>query len=192
MNKVYLFLASIIGSFLLFFNLGKILDVSQKEKKADIIISLGGDDNSRIIKAIELYKNGFSQKKIILITGGTKLTRENMNHDARIKYINNLDENINFIYNPNIKSTIEEITYLKNYMTECNLSKAIIVSDAYHMLRIKMLINLIGFNHKEIILVKSNASWWNSEKYYQNKFALKFALIETIKIPYNLIKYIIS
>ena len=77
---------------------------AQKEKKADIIISLGGDDNSRIIKAIELYKNGFSQKKIILITGGTKLTRENMNHDARIKYINNLDENINFIYNPNIKS----------------------------------------------------------------------------------------
>lgn len=191
MNKVLILLSLIVGFIIFFLNLGNILDVSQEEKKADIIISLGGDDNERIKKAIELYKKSYSQNNLILITGGTEFTKKEISKDSRIKYIYSLKQNINFIYNPDTKFTLSEIRYLKEYMNQNNLSKAIVVSDAYHMLRIKMLVNLVGFENKEIILVKSDLSWWNSDRYYEDIHALKLALIEVLKIPYNLIKSVI-
>ena len=58
-----------------FLNLGKILDKSDFPKESDVIISLGGDDNHRIKKAIELYENSFSKKRLIIITGGTEFTK---------------------------------------------------------------------------------------------------------------------
>ena len=173
-----------------FLNLGKVLDESDFPKKSDVIISLGGDDNHRIKKAIELYENSFSKKRLIIITGGTEFTKRDNKIDSRIKYINSLNKEINYIYNPDTKTTAQELIYLKKYLFENNLKKAIIVSDAFHTRRIKMLIDILGFDEDiELSVVKTEVPWWNDKEYYKNSLALKLALIEVMKIPYNYIKY---
>ena len=171
-------------------NLGKILDKSDFPKESDVIISLGGDDNHRIKKAIELYENSFSKKRLIIITGGTEFTKRDNKIDSRIKYINSLNKEINYIYNPDTKTTAQELIYLKKYLFENNLKKAIIVSDAFHTRRIKMLIDILGFDEDiELSVVKTEVPWWDDKEYYKNSLALKLALSEVLKIPYNYIKY---
>ncbi len=173
-----------------FLNLGKILDKSDFPKESDVIISLGGDDNHRIKKAIELYENSFSKKRLIIITGGTEFTKRDNKIDSRIKYINSLNKEINYIYNPDTKTTAQELIYLKKYLFENNLKKAIIVSDAFHTRRIKMLIDILGFDEDiELSVVKTEVPWWDDKEYYKNSLALKLALSEVLKIPYNYIKY---
>ena len=155
-----------------------------------MIISLGGDDNHRIKKAIELYENSFSKKRLIIITGGTEFTKRDNKIDSRIKYINSLNKEINYIYNPDTKTTAQELIYLKKYLFENNLKKAIIVSDAFHTRRIKMLIDILGFDEDiELSVVKTEVPWWDDKEYYKNSLALKLALSEVLKIPYNYIKY---
>lgn len=173
-----------------FLNLGKILDKSDFPKESDVIISLGGDDNHRIKKAIELYENSFSKKRLIIITGGTEFTKRDNKIDSRIKYINSLNKEINYIYNPETKTTAQELIYLKKYLFENNLKKAIIVSDAFNTRRIKMLIDILGFDEAiELSVVKTEVPWWDDKEYYKNSLALKLALSEVLKIPYNYIKY---
>ena len=173
-----------------FLNLGKILDKSDFPKESDVIISLGGDDNHRIKKAIELYENSFSKKRLIIITGGTEFTKRDNKIDSRIKYINSLNKEINYIYNPDTKTTAQELIYLKKYLFENNLKKAIIVSNAFHTRRIKMLIDILGFDEDiELSVVKTEVPWWDDKEYYKNSLALKLALSEVLKIPYNYIKY---
>lgn len=173
-----------------FLNLGKILDKSDFPKESDVIISLGGDDNHRIKKAIELYENSFSKKRLIIITGGTEFTKRDNKIDSRIKYINSLNKEINYIYNPDTKTTAQELIYLKKYLFENNLKKAIIVSDAFHTRRIKMLIDILGFDEDiELSVVKTEVPWWDDKEYYKNSLALKLALSEVLIIPYNYIKY---
>ena len=173
-----------------FLNLGKILDKSDFPKESDVIISLGGDDNHRIKKVIELYENSFSKKRLIIITGGTEFTKRDNKIDSRTKYINSLNKEINYIYNPDTKTTAQELIYLKKYLFENNLKKAIIVSDAFHTRRIKMLIDILGFDEDiELSVVKTEVPWWDDKEYYKNSLALKLALSEVLKIPYNYIKY---
>ena len=66
---VLFFMLSVVG----FLNYGKYLDVTSKPVVSDIIVCLGGGGNlERMKKAVDLYKNGYSQKNILIVTGGTK------------------------------------------------------------------------------------------------------------------------
>lgn len=176
-------------------NLGNFLDISEAPKQSDIIICLGGGTIERIEKTVELYKQDFSFRKIILLTGDnrTKKDIDNNINDERIQYLreNNIEES-NFFHEKLLTSTVEEVIFIKKYLKENNYHSAIIVSDAPHTRRIKYLLeNIAKEENNNLIfnLVKSDTKWWKKETYYLEKKAQTFVISESGKLLYSFVKY---
>ena len=95
-----------------FFNLGKFLDVTQEPSKTDLIVSLGGNGYLRLQKSISLVEQNFSSTIIITGYDGTKATKAKNIPDPRLKVMEEEKyKNINFIINPDLKNTAEEIGF---------------------------------------------------------------------------------
>ena len=58
---LFLFIYSII-------NLGIFLDIAQEPEPSDVITCLSGCDKYRMAKAVELYRNGYVKRGIIILT----------------------------------------------------------------------------------------------------------------------------
>ncbi len=167
-------------------NIGKFLDISEQPKKADIIVSVGGDRTGyRIKKAYSLYAKNYSKSNKILI---------NPKYDFHaFEYLT--EKNIsrkNIVSIDNAPNTMSEIRFTKRYMLENGFKRVIIVSDPPHLRRIRLLADgIAGYKSSgiECIVVGSSPPWWNKREYYKNGFALAFAISEMIKIPFNFIKY---
>jgi hypothetical protein len=181
--KLLTFLTILISFFIYsFFNLGNFLDVTVSPTKADLLVCLGGGDHKkRVEKTIELYKDGYLKSDTIIFTG----VKEVKNID------NKFDKNINIIINSNLKNTMDEIKYIKNYMLKQNLSSAMIVTEAPHSRRIMLFSKIINNNKKELTInvIASEFKNWDSEFYYNNKQARQYAFSELIKIAYNSFVY---
>lgn len=174
-----------------FFNFGNYLDVTDKPIKSDIIICLGGgEDLIRIKRSLELHDKGYDKSNILLVTGGTAFTQKDHLADDRMAYLDMQDTNITVIYNPYTKNTAEEIQYLKAYMDQHEYKTALVISEPPYARRIRMLVDIFDVeqNHT-IFIVSSNPSWWESKKYYLNRYARYMALSEFVKIPYNYLVY---
>ena len=165
-----------------FFNLGRFLDVTVSPTKVDLIVCLGGGDHQkRVEKTIELYKDAYLKSDTIIFTGVKE-----------VKNIDNIfDKNINIIINSNLKNTMEEMKYIKNYMLKQNLSSALIVTEAPHSRRIMLFSKIINNNKKELTInvIASEFKNWDSEFYYKNKESRQYAFSEVIKIAYNFFVY---
>lgn len=115
-------------------------------KKSDVIIILGCNLNSifmtqRLKKGEELYKKDMGKYIIVTGKGNDLLTEgEGMKNILASKGI---DENIILVEN-NAKNTYENLKFSKDIMDRKKLSSAIIVSDSYHLARIKMIAKNIG------------------------------------------------
>ncbi len=168
----------------LFFTAGEYLDITRKPIKSDLIVCLGGSGGSaRIQKAINLYHKGYSEQKLLLLTG---------NPDTYKKYVMKYYPETRYIVSPHCDSTGQEIQFIKQYMAKHHYTSVIIISDPYHTRRIKILTDLISVKNDEkftYVLVSSGVSWWHRNKYYQNPRALKSALGELLKIPYAYLYY---
>jgi len=188
--SISIFLFTIV-TIIFFFNLGIILDVSQNPTKSDIIVCLGGGDDSRIKKSLELYEKKYSKNNTFIITGNKSYKKGEK--DKRIEYIEkNSVKKINIIQINNTKNTREEIIFIKKFLIERNYKSAIIVSDAPHTRRIQSLISIINIENDESLqfnLVASNTNWWHKNTYYTNKRAKSFANTEIIKLGYSYIAY---
>lgn len=176
---------SILTIFLIytFLNLGNYLDVTEKPSKTDLIVSLGGGTPSlRINKTIQLYKNNFLEKDFIVFTGVKTINK---------KYYNQVNTNIHIITNDKVKNTMEEVLYIKDFIKENNISSVIFVTDAPHSRRVKFFWDTFGENLSDISfsIVASDLTTWNSSKYYENDFSLKYAFSELTKLVYNSILY---
>lgn len=168
----------------IFLNFGRWIDIAEKPIKADIIACLNGETFRRLTKSIELFENGYSLKKKILLTGGSKLNEQ---------FITERYPQIPIVVDMKSVSTADEIQYIKQYMLEHHYKSVIIVSDRPHTRRIKILIDLISPNSDNsfsYFLVGSNQDWWNkNDKYHLHKKALLYTLAELIKIPYTWLYY---
>jgi uncharacterized SAM-binding protein YcdF (DUF218 family) len=174
-----------------FFNLGKFLDVTQEPSKTDLIVSLGGNGYLRLQKSLSLVEQNFSSTIIITGYDGTKATKAKNIPDPRLKVMEEEKyKNINFIINPDLKNTAEEIVFVKKYMKENNLKDVTFVTEKPHSRRILILANILGeksdFKYK---IVSYNIKYWQSEEYYKNKYAREYAFIELVKIIYNVLYY---
>lgn len=174
-KRIFIGLLLLFTSFLLIIpNLGNFFDKSETPKQSDIIVCLGGGTIERIQKTVELYKQGFSTKKMVLLTGDdqTKKDKDKNIDEMRIQYLktNNIEE-INFFNEKLLKSTLEEILFIKGYLIKNNFNSAIIISDAPHTRRIQYLLNHTKKENESLSfnLVKSDTKWWNKETYYLEK-----------------------
>ncbi len=167
----------------MFFNTGKYVDATQQPAKCDLIACLGGGSHERIKKSVWLYKEGYSNENIIILTGS---------NDKNIAYARKYAPKLELVKNSKPKNTAEEVRFIKKYMAECHYKSVIIVSAPPHTRRIRILTDLISVKGDEkfsYILIDNNASWWHHDKYYQNRTAFRFTLSEILKIPYTYLYY---
>ncbi len=168
---------------ILFFAAGEYFDITQKPIKSDLIVCLGGGSSKRIQKSMDLYNEGYSKQKLLLLVGAS---------DDNKKYVMKNYPGSRYVVSPYFNNTAKEILFIKKYMVENHYKSVIIVSDPPHTRRVKILTDLISVNNDEkfsYVFVGSGVSWWHRNKYYQNKKALKYVLIETPKTLYVYLYY---
>lgn len=195
----YLFFTLLLFSLFVIYlvlNLGKILDISEEPVKSDIIVSLGGGGVERVKKSFALYEKKFSKNNILILTGDERSKKdiEKNIKDKRVRYLNdnNLD-NTSFLLFEDLKSTKDEVKFIKEYLLDNNYSSALIISDPPHTKRIQYLLSKIKVPNDEDLqfnLVKSESSkWWDKNSYYSNKRAQVFAFSEILKLLYSYFLY---
>jgi len=186
----------ILFSLILFFNLGNFLDVTQEAKQSDILVYLGGGEEERIEKTLELYKKGYSNSGKLIYTGPRVYTDDIKNYKRRYNkktfFIKHGLADKNIIYLHHSTNTYNEIRLVKYYLLKHKLHSVIFITDPPHSRRIQILVDFIVNYKKDDLtytIVSSNAKWWNKNTFFLEKNALIFAISEVIKIPYNYIAY---
>ena len=179
-----------------FFNLGKFLDVTQEPSKTELLVCLGGGIyQTRIEKTLELYKNDFLTTNNIILTGYVNNPHEvkkKIIEDKRITYIKEKTSNdLNIIFEKELKNTVEEVRFVKNFMKENNIKSVTFISDPAHSRRISLFFEyLTGINGDfKYTVVGAEDKKWDEENYYKTKYSLNYSLTEVAKIFYGFIKY---
>lgn len=173
-----------------FFNLGIILDRSNKLQKKDAIFSLVNERSDRLIKSVNLYSQNYSTKSLIYFCTKIDVLKDFFKTRQELIPFKQYFNEINLMQFPIPLNTFEEILNIEKEMTNKNIRSAIIVTDPPHTLRVKIFIELFTTRLKEdYIIVSSEPEWWNKHLYFTNWYAFKFSLSELLKIPYNIIKY---
>lgn len=167
----------------LFFSVGKYIDVTQKPVESDLIVCLGGGTPERVQKSIALYTEGYSKQQLLLFPGEPYANRN---------YIRKHNPEIRFVLNPNAKNTADEVRFVKKYMSEHHYDSVIIVSDPPHTRRVKILTDLISVKNDEkfsYVFVSSDVLWWDRDRYWKNPRASHFVKHEILRIPYTYVYY---
>lgn len=186
----------IVSTIIIFINLGRFVDISQKPDKADIIVSLGGGlSGCRLKTTLLLYKNGYSKSGKFIYTGTDFLDKDVDPSLSRKEYLlNNGIKNKDIIHigKSVIANTMEEVYFIKKYMLAHHYKSVIFVSHPQHSRRISTLAKTVA-DYEEaglhLVVASCNPSWWNRNAYYINELAFKETINETGKLIYNLIKY---
>lgn len=192
-NSIIKYLLFIVSFIFVYFFIGLYLDIGEKQKKSNYIISLGGDiELNRIKKSFELYKNGYSSLNKIIITGYNAEFKYKNIQVKRKKYL--LDQGLkekNIILLYNTKNTFEELKAIKKLLLRKKSKNIIIVSDPPHTRRIKILCNILKYDENKINynLISSDPYWWNKKLLFLHYKAYVFISKEIIKIIHNYFKY---
>ena len=171
------------------------LDVTQKEPthRADVIVSLGGGDGSRLKKAWQLYQDHYSLADKIVLTGSPVDPEKVVNMDPREIY---LEKNKEILYEPistlQASNTWEEALFIKQYMQKHSYRYVIIVTDPLHSGRVKMSLDRVaqfkkaGLAYTIVGDKKSNIDFL-SNLLYDKRFR-NYALSEVYKRIYYELK----
>lgn len=181
--KILFFFTLLITSLIIFFNLGKLLDITTPPTKTDLIVCLGGGiSKNRAEKTAKLYKDGFLKTNYIIFTGTPSLNKN---------ITKSFDENIDLITNAKVKNTMEEILYIKEFIKEKNLKSVTFITEAPHSRRIQIFWENFGDKLDDVSfsVVASQFDDWDSSTYYKNETSLKYAFSETTKLIYNIFLY---
>ncbi len=196
LRKILFTIILILFCMLVFFNFGKFMDVTQSPLKADIIVSLGGDENGcRIKKALALYKEGDSLSGTFMYTGKDTIGLSFSPIRSRRDYLEKHGipkQKIIHVDTTVITNTMEEVFFIKKYMQKHHYKTVIFVSHPQHSRRIDFMARHIadyGEAGLELRIVSCNPSWWDREHYYKNKIAIVATLQESAKLFYNAFKY---
>jgi uncharacterized SAM-binding protein YcdF (DUF218 family) len=180
-----------------FFNLGKFLDVAQEPSKTDLLVCLGGGIyETRIKKTIEIYNQNYLKTNDIILTGYVNNpleVKKRIIEDKRITYIKKyISNDLNIIFEKDLKNTVEEVRFIKNYMKENNLKSVTFISDPAHSRRISLFFKYLTKGDEKSYfyqVVAAEDKKWNKNTYYENKYSLNYALTELAKLFYGFLKY---
>jgi len=189
--KIILLIFIALFTIFFFYNLERFVDISTKATKADIIVSLGGDQGCRLRKALKLYQNGFSTSQKLIYTGNDSINKHFSKSASRYNYLKSHGVS-NIVHINGAVNTMEELFYIKKYMLKYHYTSALFVSHPFHSRRIITLANSIAHYKDDglhISVVSCQPKDWDKDNYYKNKKEMISALSETVKLVYNLIKY---
>ncbi|MBN2816185.1 MAG: hypothetical protein JXQ67_05840 [Campylobacterales bacterium] len=160
-----------------FINLGKFLDTTSKAKKSDVIFSLGGYGNERVIKSLNLLQNDYSKSNTLYLSAK--------------EHLKNIDQkSYNIKYVSYLQNTMAEILYIQYLIEKHHYDSVLIVTDPPHSRRVDFMIKeFIPEINGKYMIVSSDAQWWKTSSYFMNSHAFFFSLSEMLKIFYNYLKY---
>ncbi len=155
-----------------YLNIGHWLSLDEAPHSADAIICLASG-GARLDKSVSLMSRGFADK-IMATTDKTyiALIKKKVNKGALVRP------------EKNATSTYEEALFLKQKIIDLHIKSALIVSDPFHLYRVKWTFTHIYQNvpvHFSYISTEpkwANGFWWN------NRRSRVFVLSELPKIPY--------
>ena len=167
---------------LAFLNYGKWINATKDPVKADIIVCLGGGTVERLNMSVNLFNNGYSRSKSIILLGESYDTKL----DLKETY-----PHTDIEQHPEPKNTKEEVLYIKRYMVKHGYKSALIVTDPPHSRRVSVLHSLLDIEDEDVDfhMVSSKVLWWNENKYYDDKRSGEFVFAETVRILYSVFCY---
>ena len=197
--KIFKIFFIIIFFFLLciifYLNLGKFLDVIKQPTETDLLVCLGGNYKMRVQKTLEIYKKGLDSSNTIILTGSVnspKDIKKGIMEDKRITFLKKYAPNARVVLNKNLKSTADEVTYVKQYMLKHHLNSVTFITEPPHSKRILMLFSMISLandGHLNVKVVGDHYKKWNKNEYYKNKSTKNYVLSEVVKIIYAVFEY---
>ncbi|MBW2655488.1 MAG: YdcF family protein, partial [Deltaproteobacteria bacterium] len=98
--------------------------MADTEQKSDLIICLGGNVRARQEKSLKLYKERYAQKLL--------LTNQSPNY-----FLKNGVSSSNIYVTDIPRNTFEEAKYCHKFMQEHKINSALVVSDWWHLRRVK-------------------------------------------------------
>ncbi len=157
-SKILLVLLGITvaGGTLFFKNIGAWLDQSSEPIYSDLIVCLSYNP-MRLDRAVTLLKKGYGRKVIAT----TEITYTNLLKQQL------LPEQMVMLPSSGT-NTYEEGLLLKAYLQKNNYSKILLVSDPYHLYRVRWTIEHLfrnspyQFNYMASFSRKTNGFWWNN------------------------------
>lgn len=185
-------LAGAIALYVGFLGAGYFLEApAQPPAKADLLVSLGGDNGARIDRVLELYRKGLAQK--ILITGpdgGYSKTRASL-RDWRARYL--MEEGVPekaLLYDTRARNSREEAANALQLMQAMKLDRVLVVSDPPHLRRLSLVWGrAFTGSGKTYTLVASDMEDWDAEHWWRLSANAQFVFAEYIKLAYYLVQY---
>ena len=170
----FLLISATFGAcaYVIFLNIGSWLTTADIPGKADIIICLDGSSD-RINKAVLLLQEEFAEK-IVVTTDATyqELLKQKVDPDSILRA------------GQTAKSTYEEGLLLKKLLQGSGYQSALVVSDPYHLYRVKWTLrhifadDAISFSFISSDAPSLQGFWWSNER------SRLFVLSELPKIVY--------
>jgi hypothetical protein len=187
---VSIFSAAVFAG-IIFLSLGLVVSFpAQKPQKADVIIVLGGDNGLRVEKGAELYNAGYAPN--VLLTGiDGKFYRPGQPNwrEKRMRALGVPKKAIKV--DTESETTWEEAINAAETLQKKEWSRAIVVSDPPHMLRIHQTWSRVfEGSSKQIILVATEPDWWNTVFWWKSKIGYRFVISEIKKNIYYFAVYL--
>lgn len=160
-------------------------------ERADLIVTLGGDDGHRAKKSAELFRAGFAAA--VLITGleGSPARERNYYLNWRAKAL--ADAGVpadQLVMDSAASNSFQEAGAALALLQARGWDKALVVSDPPHMRRLDWVWGKVfAGSGMRYVLVASEPNWWDAEHWWRNEKAGQFVMTELIKMGYYTVKY---
>ena len=178
-------------------NLGKWLVIKDELQESDIIVVLTGSVTDRIMQAVDIYNERYSNKIVfvnsynkvdydIFVEKGIDMPPGNaqLSKMAAID-LGVPDENI-IILAGNAQSTFDEALIIKEYIRNNNeIESIILVTSKYHSGRAKKIFEKVLNSLDRKINIYSSPSKYdpfNASQWWKNKEDINFVLLEYLKL----------
>lgn len=164
---------------------------SDEPVKADLIVALGGDAGARIVKARELYVNGFAPR--VLLTGIENGVDETRHADLNWRVAFLVEGGVPrdaILYEAQSRNTWDEAVNTHRLLEANGWHSVLVVSDPPHMRRLSWVWRKV-FDGKGMTyrLIAASMPEWDAAHWWRQRTSAPFVLMELIKLGYYHVAY---
>ena len=160
--------------------LGHFVDAGEASPPAhaDLLIVLGGDDGSRVIRGAQLFQSGIAPR--ILLTGiefaPVESQRYYLNWRAVLLFDAGVAKNA-LLFDAVSANSRDEAVNTLNLMRRNGWRSVVVVTDPPHMRRLNWVWGKVFANSGlSYALVSSRPTWWHADDWWTNEKSAQFVL----------------
>ncbi|MDP2279510.1 MAG: YdcF family protein [Nitrospirota bacterium] len=166
---------------------GRFLYYKDELKPADVIVVLAGEETERVEHGVKLFKEGWSRKDRLILTGGplvwkytwATLMREHAVHLGMQKSA--------ILLADKSRTTEEDAIFTKELMDKHGYKSCIIVTSPYHSRRALKIFKRVLGDKIKIISAPAEESWFRFDEWWKRRRDRKMVLDEYSKFMWLLL-----